>query len=104
MSRSKRFRVLYVTGSGSRGLARRGVRFVSATSHKLRVVVEPEKTSAACLNCDFKIVSSHKCELVIFDAESHGQIVELDCSKQDQESLLLFIKDIRSGLVNRKSI
>ena len=114
MSRSKRFRVFHVTSNENREFARRGVsarsrgpapkKHVPGTKHKLKVTVIPEKTSAVCLECSFKIDPSRKFQFVIFDAESHGQIAELDCAKQDERLLLSLIKDIRSGLVDRDTI
>jgi hypothetical protein len=103
-----------VTSDGNRALARQNVnarmengktrRHISRTSHGLKVTVIPGKTRAECLECDFRIEPGPKFQLVLFDAESHGRICELDCDQDDLRRVFSIIESIRNGNVHRDDL
>ena len=74
------------------------------TSHELKVTVECGKTSAECLNCDFKIAPRSAFGPVLFDSEDHGKISQLDCSKEHEKVLRSWISAIRRGSVTRSDL
>ncbi len=118
MSRSKRFRVSFVTSEGNRAFARRDVNSrmeteqnteasrdsSASTSHELKVTVERGKTRAECLNCNFKIAPKSAFGPVLFDCEDHGRISQLDCTKEHENVLRSWISAIRKGSVTRSDL
>lgn len=64
-------------------------------------MTQPGKSRAECLECGFKISPRSEFQFVIFDAERHGRITQLDCSKRDEAMLITMIKGIREGTIER---
>ena len=115
MGRSRRFRVSYVTGDGNRALARSDInsriknernnepprKISPETLHKLKIVIERNKYTAKCFDCDFKVESNSGFLPILFDAEDHGQITQLDCPSEHKAVVLSWIRSIRKGWVTR---
>lgn len=118
MGRSKRYRIAQVTGEGNRAFARQDVnqrmetersnaalkKIVANTSHKIRVVNERGKTRAECLDCSFNIAPRSAFQLVLFDAEEHGRISQLDCAKKHEMIIKSWISAIRNGSIVRSDL
>jgi hypothetical protein len=115
MGRSKRFRVSHVTSEGNRALARSDInsrmkseennapprKISPETSHELDIVIERNKSTAKCFECDFKVESNSGFLSILFDAEDHGRITHLDCPLEHRAVVLSWIRSIRKGWVTR---
>jgi len=108
VSRSKRFRVFHVTSQGTREDARKsggGTKHrVAKTPHKVKFVLAPGNAKAECLECSFAVSSGSKPRLVIYNAEVHGQITELDCDVGRVEAVKRVIAGIRSGTIRGRDL
>jgi hypothetical protein len=108
VSRSKRFRVFHVTSQGTREDARKsggGTKHQFAkTPHKVKFVLAPGNARAECLECSFVVSSGSKPRLVIYNAEIHGQITELDCDGSKVEAVKRVIAGIRNGSLRGKDL
>lgn len=71
------------------------------TSHELKIVIERNKYTAKCFNCDFKVESNSGFRPILFDAEDHGRITHLDCPSEHKAAVLSWIRSIRKGWVTR---
>ena len=71
------------------------------TSHELKIVIERNKYTAKCFDCDFKVESNSGFLPILFDAEDHGQITQLDCPSEHKAVVLSWIRSIRKGWVTR---
>ena len=71
------------------------------TSHELKIVIERNKYTAKCFNCDFKAESDSGFLPILFDAEDHGRITRLDCPREHKAVVLSWIRSIRKGWVTR---
>ena len=104
-----------MTGDGNRALARSDInsriknernnepprKISPETLHKLKIVIERNKYTAKCFNCDFKAESDSGFLPILFDAEDHGQITHLDCPSEHKAVVLSWIRSIRKGWVTR---
>ena len=104
-----------MTGAGDRALARSNFnsriknernnepprKTSPKTLHKLKVVIERNKYTAKCFDCDFKVESNSGFLPILFDAEDHGQITQLDCPSEHKAVVLSWIRSIRKGWVTR---
>jgi len=109
-----------VTGDGNRALARSDIdsqmkneqdnkppnnkpprKTSPKTSHELKIVIERNKYTAKCLECDFKVESNSGFLPILFDAEDHGRITHLDCPREHKAVVLSWIRSIRKGWVTR---
>jgi len=79
-------------------------KIVANTSHAIKVINERGKTRAECLDCDFNIAPRSAFQLVLFDAEDHGQISQLDCAKEHEMIIKSWISAIRNGSVKRSDL
>ena len=118
MSRSKRFRVSHVTSEGNRALARGGVnshmknegnnkpprKTSPVTSHELKIVIGPNKYTAECLDCDFESVSHSGFLPILFDAEDHGRITDLEGTDENKKAVQSWIRPIREGRFTRDDL
>ena len=115
MGRSRRFRFEHVTGEGNRALARSDIdsqmknkqdnkpprKTNPKTSHELKIVIERNKYTAKCLDCDFEVETNTGYSPILFDAEDHGRITQLDCPHEHKAGVLSWIRSIRNGWVTR---
>ena len=115
MGRSKRFKVSHVTSEGNRALARGGVnsrmksegsnkpprKTSPETSHELKIIIERNKCTAKCLDCDFKAESGTGFGSVLFDAEDHGRITQLEGPDERKKIIQSWIRPIREGQITR---
>ena len=109
-----------MTGDGNRALARSDInsqmkneqdnkppnnkpprKISPETLHKLKIVIERNKYTAKCFDCDFKVESNSGFLPILFDAEDHGQITQLDCPSEHKAVVLSWIRSIRKGWVTR---
>ena len=104
-----------MTGDGNRALARSDInsriknernnepprKISPETLHKLKIVIERNKYTANCFDCDFKVESNSGFLPILFDAEDHGQITQLDCPSEHKAVVLSWIRSIRKGWVTR---
>ena len=118
MSRSKRFRVSHVTSEGNRALARSDIdsqikkghdnkpprKNTPDTSHEVKIVIARKKYTAKCLNCDFESVSHSGFLAILFDAEDHGRITELEGSEEHKKVVQSWIGPIREGQITREML
>lgn len=108
MSRSKRFRVFHVTSQGTREDARKsggGTKHqVAKTPHRVKFTLALGDAKAECLECPFAISSGSKPRLVIYNAEVHGQITEIDCDVSRVEAVKRVIAGIRNGTIRGKDL
>ena len=61
------------------------------TSHELKIVIERNKYTAECLDCNFESVSHSGFLAILFDAEDHGRITQLDCPREHKAVVLSWI-------------
>ena len=115
MGRSRRFRVSYVTGDGNRALARSDInsriknernnepprKISPETLHKLKIVIERNKYTAKCFDCDFKVESNSGFLPILFDAEDHGRITQLEGADEQKKAIQSWIRPIREGQITR---
>ena len=115
MGRSKRFKVSHVTSEGNRALARGGVnsrmknegnnkpprKTNPETSHELKIVIERNKYTAECLDCHFESVSHSGFLPILFDAEDHGRITQLEGPDEHKKVVQSWIRPIREGQITR---
>ena len=115
MGRSKRFKVSHVTSEGNRSLARGGVnsriknegsnkpprKTSPETSHELKIVIERNKYTAECLDCHFESVSHSGFLPILFDAEDHGRITQLEGADEQKKVIQSWIRPIREGQITR---
>ena len=104
-----------MTGDGNRALARSDInsriknernnepprKISPETLHKLKIVIERNKYTAKCFDCDFKVESNSGFLPILFDAEDHGQITQLDCPSEHKAVVLSWVGSIRKGWVTR---
>lgn len=119
VGRSKRFKVSHIVGEGNRALARSDItsqikneppnnkpRKINKpeTSHELKIVIASKKYTAKCLNCDFESVSHSGFLAILFDAEDHGRITELEGSEEHKKVVKSWIGPIREGRITREML
>ena len=71
----------------------------SETSHELKIVIERNKYTAKCFDCDFEVETNTGCSLILFDAEDQGRITPLDCPHEHEAKVFSWIIAIRNGWV-----
>ena len=108
MSRSKRFRVQYVTSEGSRRLGRnsslekvrKDQKNSSKTNHNVEFAHNFKETAwiTKCLVCSFNLESSFD-ELVeaVISAEEHGRITKLTVNEVYESLIISQIEEIRKS-------
>jgi len=120
MGRSKRFRVSHVTSEGNRALARSDInsrmkneqdnkppnnepprKTSPETSDELKIVIERNKYTAKCFDCDFKVESNSGFLPILFDAEDHGRITQLEGPDEHKKVVQSWIRPIREGQITR---
>ena len=72
--------------------------------HKVKFLLAPGNAKAECLECSFAVSSESKPRLIIYNAEVHGQITELDCDLSKVEAVKRVIAGIRSGSIRGKDL
>ena len=115
MGRSRRFRFEHVTGEGNRALARSDInsrmkneqdnkpprKTSRETSDELKIVIERNKYTAKSFNCDFKAESDSGFLPILFDAEDHGRITQLEGPDEHKKVVQSWIRPIREGQITR---
>ena len=71
------------------------------TSHELKIIIERNKCTAKCLDCDFKAESGTGFGSVLFDAEDHGRITQLEGPDEQKKVVQSWIRPIREGQITR---
>lgn len=62
-------------------------------------VLEHNKYTANCFDCDFEVETNTGCSLILFDAEDQGRITPLDCPHEHEAKVFSWIIAIRNGWV-----
>jgi hypothetical protein len=107
-----------VTSEGNRALARSDInsqiekghdnkpprKTEPDTSHEVKIVIARKKYTAKCLNCDFESVSHSGFLAILFDAEDHGRITELEGSEEHKKVVKSWIGPIREGRITREML
>ena len=71
------------------------------TSHELKIIIERNKCTAKCLDCDFKAESGTGFLSVLFDTEDHGRITQLEGAEEQKKVIQSWIRPIREGQITR---
>ena len=71
------------------------------TSHELKIVIERNKYTAECLDCHFESVSHSGFLPILFDAEDHGRITQLEGPDEHKKVVQSWIRPIREGQITR---